>query len=92
LLKYNLFKSFISSKLGNDNFFSLQSIIMWLVDIQSIPRITNNPYRGKHIRFTSNLRLSQPKSRREGEPKKENEFKKIFGVATIVIMENYGKP
>jgi len=36
--------------------------------------------------------LSQPESRREGEPEKENGFKKRFGVATIVILENYGKP
>jgi len=31
------------------------------------------------------MRLSQPKSRRDDEPKKENEFEKRFGVATIVI-------
>jgi len=36
--------------------------------------------------------LSQPESRREGELKKENRFKKDLGVATIGILENYGKP
>jgi len=35
--------------------------------------------------------LSQPESRREGETKKKTGLKKRFGVATIVILENYGK-
>jgi len=36
--------------------------------------------------------LSQPGSRRDGEPKKKTGLKKKLGVATIVILENYGKP
>jgi len=36
--------------------------------------------------------LSQPGSRREGEPKKKTGLKRDLGVATIVILENYGKP
>ena len=36
--------------------------------------------------------MSQPKSRRDNEPKKKTGLKKRFGVTTIVILENYGKP
>jgi len=36
--------------------------------------------------------VSQPESLRDGEPKKKTSFKKRYGVATIVILENYGKP
>jgi len=32
-----------------------QSITTSLIDNQSIPNITSNPYRGKHIRFTLTL-------------------------------------
>jgi len=36
--------------------------------------------------------MFKPESRREDEPKKKTGLKKRFGVATIVILENYGKP
>ena len=47
-----------STKSGNNNFFSQQSIRMWLVESQSIPKITSNSCRGRHIRFTLYLRPS----------------------------------
>jgi len=46
------------SELGNTNFFSWQSIRMRLAESQSIPKITSNSYRGRHIRFTLYTRPS----------------------------------
>jgi len=48
----------LSSELGNNTFFSLQSMRMRLADSQSIPKITSSPSRGKPIRFTLYLRPS----------------------------------
>jgi len=47
-----------SSELENNTLFSRQSIRMWLVESQSIPKITSNSCKGKQIRFTLYLRLS----------------------------------
>jgi len=56
----------------------------------------SNPKNPMSISFIESrkifLLVSKPESRRDNEPKKENGFKKRFGVATIVILENYGKP
>ena len=36
--------------------------------------------------------LSQSESQWDNEPKKKTSLKRDLGVATIVILENYGKP
>jgi len=36
--------------------------------------------------------MSQPGPRQDDEPKKKTGLKRRFGVATIVILESYGKP
>jgi len=41
---------------GNTKLRHPQSIIIWLLDNQSIPKITSNPSKGKHTKFTLNLR------------------------------------
>jgi len=43
--------------------------------------------------FPSEVAICRNRNRDgKGEPKKENGFKRDLGVATIVILENYGKP
>ena len=38
------------------------------------------------------IKVSQPKSRQDDEPKKKMGLTRDLGVATIVILEHYGKP
>ena len=45
-----------------------------------------------HDDLLDEVLLSQPKSRRDDEPKKKMSLTRDLGVATIVILENYGKP